>query len=208
MRVYLYNKKEFSSVLRKEDLTEEMCLITEKEAEKIEQTLSEGENGHFWRIDRYTVGCSGFRPSPTHKWNDEKHLWEEDPTLVEQELQAKRASLWEIIKQKRLEATRTGVEVTLADGRVRHFHTDQVARQEYDGMGVTVVLGNFEPRQWKTIENDWVLFDLDTFKLVVTAIKNKVDHDYRNAEVLKAQIDKSNAPDTIDLSKGWSKAYV
>ena len=114
----------------------------------------------------------------------------------------------ETIKNRRLQATRTGVEVTLPNGQVRHFHTDQVARQEYDGMGLTIVLGTFEPRQWKTIENDWVQFDLDTFKALAQAIKGKVDHDYRNAEVLKAQVDKSDTPENIDLNQGWSQSYV
>ena len=51
-------------------------------------------------------------------------------------------------------------------------------------------------------------FDLDTVKALAQAIKGKVDHDYRNAEILKAQIDKSDNPENIDLNQGWSKAYV
>lgn len=207
MRVFLFDRKELSVINRKEEITDETCLITDQEAEQLEITLAD-KNGHFWRIDKYTVGCSGKQPTENHKWNDDTKEWEIDNELVNANLDKKRAELWETIKQKRLEATRTGVEVTLADGRVRHFHTDQVARQEYDGMGVMVVLGSFEPRQWKTIENDWVQFDLDTFKLLVEALKAKVDHDYRNAEVLKAQVYKSTDPETIDLNQGWSKAYA
>lgn len=206
MLVFLYDQQVISAISRKEEMTDETCLITEQEREKIEQTLY--AKGHFWRIDKYTVGASGAKPSENHKWNEEKHEWEIDNELIQKNLTQKRADLWETIKQKRLDATRTGIEVTLADGRVRHFHTDQVARQEYDGMGVTIVLGNFEPRQWKTIENDWILFDLETFKLLVNAIKNKIDHDYRNAEILKAQIDKSEKPETVDLNQGWSISYV
>ena len=153
-------------------------------------------------------GASGAKPSENHKWNDEKHEWEIDDELIQQNLTQKRHDLWEIIKEKRLQATRTGVEVTLAEGQIRHFHTDQVARQEYDGMGLKIVLGTFQPRQWKTIENDWVQFDLDTFKTLASAIEAKVDHDYRNAEILKAQIEKSTDPETIDLNQGWSKSYV
>nr|DAP27134.1 MAG TPA: protein of unknown function (DUF4376) [Caudoviricetes sp.] len=206
MLVFLYDQQVISAISRKEEMTDETCLITEQEREMIEQTLY--DKGHFWRIDKYTVGCSGKQPTENHKWNDEKHYWEIDDELVKQNLGQKRAELWEIIKQKRLDATRTGVEVTLADGRVRHFHTDQVARQEYDGMGVTIVLGAFEERQWKTIENDWITLTLDNFKLLVNAIKNKIDHDYRNAEILKAQINKSEKPETVDLNQGWSISYV
>ena len=83
-----------------------------------------------------------------------------------------------------------------------------MARQEYDGMGVTIILGAFEERQWKTIENDWITLTLDNFKLLVNAIKNKIDHDYRNAEILKAQINKSEKPETVDLNQGWSISYV
>ena len=206
MQVFLFDQKQLSVINRKEEITQETCLVTEQEADKIRETLA--SDGHFWRIDKYTVGASGARPTENHKWNKETHEWEIDNELVNANLAKKRAELWEIIKQKRLDATRTGVEVTLPDGQIRHFHTDAVARQEYDGMGVKVVLGSFKPRQWKTIENDWVQFDLDTFKALAQAIKGKVDHDYRNAEVLKAQVDKSDTPENIDLNQGWSKSYV
>lgn len=206
MLVFLFDQKLISVINRKEEITEETCLITEQEKEKIQETLN--SKGYFWRIDKYTVGCSGSQPSENHKWNDEIHEWEIDNELVNANLAKKRAELWETIKQKRLDATRTGVEVTLPDGQIRHFHTDQVARQEYDGMGVKVVLGSFKPRQWKTIENDWIEFNLDTFKALVAAIDTKIDHDYRNAEILKAQIEKSTEPENIDLNQGWSKSYV
>lgn len=206
MQVFLFDQKLISVINRKEEITDETCLITEQEREKIQETLD--TQGHFWRIDKYTVGASGGKPTENHKWNDEKHDWEIDSDLIQQNLAKKRAELWETIKQKRLDATRTGVAVTLPDGQIRHFHTDAVVRQEYDGMGVKVVLGSFKPRQWKTIENDWVQFDLDTFKALASAIEAKVDHDYRNAEVLKAQVDKSDTPENIDLNQGWSQSYV
>lgn len=206
MQVFLFDQKQLSVINRKEEITQETCLVTEQEADKIRETLA--SDGHFWRIDKYTVGASGARPTENHKWNKENHEWEIDNELVNANLAKKRAELWEIIKQKRLDATRTGVEVTLPNGQIRHFHTDQVARQEYDGMGVKVILGSFKPRQWKTIENDWVEFNLDTFKALVSAIDTKIDHDYRNAEILKAQIEKSAEPENVDLNQGWSKAYV
>lgn len=206
MQVFLFDQKLISVINRKEEITDETCLITEQERERIQETLD--TQGHFWRIDKYTVGCSGVKQSENHKWNDEKHEWEIDSDLIQQNLAKKRAELWETIKARRLQATRTGVEVTLPNGQVRHFHTDQVARQEYDGMGLKIVLGTFKPRQWKTIENDWVLFDLDTFKALASVIEAKVDHDYKNAEILKEQIDKSETPEKIDLNQGWSKAYV
>lgn len=206
MQVFLYDQQLISVINRKEEITDETCLITDQEREKIEQTLY--AKGHFWRIDKYTVGASGAKPSENHKWNEEKHEWEIDNELVQQNLAQKRNALWETIKEKRLQATRTGIEVTLPNGQIRHFHTDQVARQEYDGMGVKVVLGSFTPRQWKTIENDWVEFNLDVFKALVSAIDTKIDHDYRNAEILKAQIEKSIEPESIDLDQGWSNSYV
>lgn len=206
MQVFLFDQQLISVINRKEEITDETCLITDQEREKIEQTLY--AKGHFWRIDKYTVGASGAQPTENHKWNDEIHDWEIDNELVNANLAKKRAELWETIKQKRLDATRTGVEVTLPNGQIRHFHTDQVARQEYDSMGVKVVLGSFAPRQWKTIENDWIEFNLDVFKALVSAIDTKIDHDYRNAEILKAQIEKSTEPENIDLNQGWSKAYV
>ena len=108
----------------------------------------------------------------------------------------------------REQATKTGVVVEVADGVTRHFHTDDISRREYDGMGVMVVLGTFIPRQWKTMENEFVTMDLELFKKLVVALSTKVQHDYTNAEKLKAMIDKSENPETVDLSKGWSKAYA
>ena len=206
MLVFLFDQQLISVINRKEEITEETCLITEREKEKIQETLN--SKGYFWRIDKYTVGASGSQPTENHKWNDKTHEWEIDEDLVQKNLEEKRKILWEKIKEKRLEATKTGVEVTLANGEIRHFHTDQVARQEYDGMGLKILLDTFRPRQWKTIENDWIEFDLETFKKLAVAIEEKTDHDYKNAELLKAQIDKSLEPDNIDLDQGWSKSYV
>lgn len=206
MLVFLFNEQLISVINRKEEITEETCLITEQEKEKIQETLN--SKGYFWRIDKYTVGASGSQPTENHKWNDKTHEWEIDEDLVQKNLEEKRKILWEKIKEKRLEATKTGVEVTLANGEIRHFHTDQVARQEYDGMGLKILLDTFRPRQWKTIENDWIEFDLETFKKLAVAIEEKIDHDYKNAELLKAQIDKSLEPDNIDLDQGWSKSYI
>lgn len=207
MQVFLFDQQLISVINRKEEITDETCLITDQEAEQLEITLAD-KNGHIWRIDKYTVGCSGKQPTENHKWNDTEKQWEIDENLVNENLTKKRAELWETIKEKRLQATRTGVEVTLPNGQIRHFHTDQVARQEYDGMGLKIVLSTFKPRQWKTIENDWVQFDLDTFKTLASAIEAKVDHDYKNAEILKAQIEKSDTPENIDLNQGWSQSYV
>ena len=62
------------------------------------------------------------------------------------------------------------------------------------------------------MENNWKRLDYfnawQFSKALVNAIKNKIDHDYRNAEILKAQIEKSVEPESIDLDQGWSKSYV
>ena len=76
MQVFLFDQQLISVINRKEEITDETCLITEHERERIQETLD--TQGHFWRIDKYTVGCSGVKPSENHKWNDEKHDWEID----------------------------------------------------------------------------------------------------------------------------------
>lgn len=206
MRVYLFNQQVLSVISRKEEITDETCLITDEEAEKIENSLR--YDGYIWRIDKYTVGCSGGRPTADHKWNEELKQWELSQDLVNERLQKERADVWEKLKQCRTQATQTGIELTLPNGSIRHFHTDEVARREYDGVGVLIVLGSFKPRQWKTIENDYVELDLDLFRQLAVAISDKVQHDYLNAEKLKAIVDKSDEPLKVDLDQGWSKSYV
>ena len=68
MLVFLFDQQLISVINRKEEITEETCLITEREKEKIQETLN--ANGYFWRIDKYTVGASGSQPTENHKWND------------------------------------------------------------------------------------------------------------------------------------------
>ena len=206
MRVYLFNQQTLSVISRKEEMTDDTFLVTDAEAEKISDSLR--YDGYVWVVDKYTVNCSGARPTNAHKWNDETKEWELDPALVQAELLKKRATAWEKVKELREQATKTGVAVEVADGVIKHFHTDDISRREYDGMGVMVVLNTFVPRQWKTIENDFVTMDLQLFKKLVVALASKVQHDYTNAEKLKAQIDKSNEPDKIDLSAGWSASYA
>ena len=205
MRVFLYDQKILSVIDKKEEITDETCLITEQEAEKIAETLA--YNGVFWRIDKYTVGASGKAPSKVHKWDEPTKTWVLDPELEQAELNKTRANLWERIKELREEATKTGVAVEVQDGVIKHFHTDDIARREYDGMSVMVVLNTFIPRKWKTIENEFVTMDLELFKKLVIAVSNKVQHDYTNAEKLKMMIDKSKNPEIIELNQGWSKGF-
>lgn len=205
MQVYLFNQKMLSVINRKEEITDETCLITEQEYEKIIETLE--NDGYFWRIDKYTVGCSGKAPSEDYKWNEETHEWEVCQDKVQKRIERERDLMWERIKERRELAGKNGVAVEISEGVIKHFHTTETARTEYNGIGILLSLDTYVPRNWKVMENEFVKMTKEVYKKLAIALAMKTETDYANGERLKALVYASDTPLEIDIETGWSEGF-
>lgn len=201
MKVFLFDEKLLSVINRKEEITDDTCLIDDFEYEKIKETLDNG--GYFWRIDRLTVGCSGKAPSADHKFNEETHEWEICPEKVAQRLNEERAIMWDKIKTRRAKAVASGVEV---DGN--WYHTDDEARSNYYALTAKLVLGEDITRQWKTMDGKFITMTNELFKRIADELdRKKVTADFFNAERLFEIVKNSQEPLNVDIENGWSLGY-
>lgn len=117
-----------------------------------------------------------------------------EPIAVQQE------KVWEQIKQRRYEAITSGVYVNSID---KWFHTDEVSATTYSTIAGMIALDNYEPSQWKTMDNTWLLLTEPLFKELQTAISQKTNANYAIAEQHKAAMLQSDNPLDYDYSTDW-----
>ena len=73
MRIFLLNSKLLSEINRKEEITDDTYLVTDQEADLIQQNLDIG--GHFWIDDNKQLRLSGKSPNTYFDWDNETHTW-------------------------------------------------------------------------------------------------------------------------------------
>ena len=138
--------------------------------------------------------------SDEHIWNPELNQWELCPELDAYKHLELQEEAWENIKERRLQAVTSGVYVESAD---KWFHTDEVSVTSYSTIAGMIALDNYEPVQWKTMDNTWLLLTVDLFKELQTAMSVKTNINYAIAEQHKAAMLKATNPLEYDYSEGW-----
>lgn len=174
MKVYVYNKK---SLVFSHELT--------ISAELLEHNL----------YDKYDFTLS---PPPDHKsvwrWVDDK--WVADEIDIE-EVQN---SVWANIKERRsLELTKS----ILVESVDKRFQTDPNSIAEYNNIASMIALDNYDPIEWKTEDNTFVLLTVELFKELQRAISGNTQRLFKVAEQHKAAMLKVPNPLEYDYSTGW-----
>lgn len=117
-----------------------------------------------------------------------------EPIAVQQE------QVWGQIKQRRYEAITSGVYVNSID---KWFHTDEVSVTTYSTIAGMIALNNYEPVQWKTMDNTWLLLTVELFKELQTAMSAKTNTNYIIAEQHKVAMLETDNPLDYDYSGNW-----
>jgi hypothetical protein len=135
--------------------------------------------------------------------------WTQQWTLVERPAEEAAANLaqakaqkWEAIKAIRDRKTQEGGY--LAEGN--WFHSDVFSRVQQLGL---VMMGNGVPPglQWKTMSGDKVPMTPQKAGKVFAAAAAQDAAMFAHAETLKAQVDASDNPATVDINVGWPATY-
>lgn len=153
MKVYVYNKK---SLVFSHELT--------ISAELLERNLN----------DKYDFTLS---PPPDHKsvWR-----WVDDKWVVAPEsLESQQDKQWESLKNERSNKISSGVLVE-STGKV--FQTDTHSLTQYANIAGMIALDNYEPIEWKTTDNSFVLLTVDVFKELQQAINSQTQYAFKEAE--------------------------
>ena len=135
-----------------------------------------------------------------YEWNEEQNQWIISPELDAYKLVEEQSTVWENIKQRRYIAVTSGVYVESVD---KWFHTDEVSVTTYSTIAGMIALNNYEPVQWKTMDNTWLLLTVELFKELQTAMSVKTNINYAIAEQHKAAMLKATNPLEYDYSEGW-----
>ena len=135
-----------------------------------------------------------------YEWNEEQSQWVISPELSAYKHLEQQSQMWELIKERRLQAVTSGVYVESVD---KWFHTDEVSATSYSTIAGMIALNNYEPVQWKTMDNTWVLLTEPLFKELQTAMSAKTNANYAVAEQHKAAMLVADNPLEYDYSEGW-----
>ena len=138
------------------------------------------------------------RPSPCHVWDGK--AWRADKQADAALKAGQQAEMWERIKARRHQATRSGVFVPSIG---KWFHNDDPARQQYTFLRTLPKLPS--PLPWKTMDNSFVEMTqalLDELSLKMIADEQT---DFANAERHRAAMLKADHPLDYDYSDGWTQ---
>lgn len=197
MKCFLWNEQIFFEVNKKEEITDNVYLVSEYEHDMIKETLDYA--GHLW-IEDGEIKWSGKRPDEVCIWDNVSHSWIIDDSLFKARLEAQREHAWEKIKSKRLQMITSGVLVKSVN---KMFHTDETTVMQYSSIAGMIALNNYEPVQWKTMDNTWVLLTEALFKELQTSMSAKTNANYAVAEHHKAAMLLSENPLEYDYTTNW-----
>lgn len=140
-----------------------------------------------------------------YEWDNIQNQWVVCPELDAYKYLEQQDELWELIKERRLQAVTSGVYVESVD---KWFHTDTVSVTSYSTIAGMIALNNYEPVQWKVMDNTWLLLTEPLFKELQTAMSQKTNAIYAVAEQHKAAMLLADNPLEYDFSDGWSEVNV
>ena len=143
---------------------------------------------------------SGPAPSYVYDWDNDAKVWVKNLERYAIKLAEKQERVWEGIKAERLKQTTSGVYVPSVD---KVFHTDDVSVIQYNNIGNMIALDNYEPIQWKVMDNTWLTMTEEVFKNLQTAMAQNTNRIYQVAEYHKAKMMELDNPEEYDYSEGW-----
>ena len=204
MKIYIYEKDSKRLVRRVSALSE---YIHKNVNEWESFTLTPPPDfDHVWRwvdtewLELLPINNPDIPPNEQSIWDSELNQWVECPELDAYRHLEEQELIWEQIKERRLQAVTSGVYVESVD---KWFHTDEVSVTTYSTIAGMIALDNYEPVQWKVIDNTWLLLTETLFKELQIAMIAKTNTNYAVAEQHKAAMLKVSNPLEYDYSDGW-----
>lgn len=161
---------------------------------------------HVWRwvedkwVELLPINNPDIPYGDEYEWDEEQNRWVISPELDAYKLVENQVTVWELIKERRLQAVTSGVYVESVD---KWFHTDEVSVTSYSTIAGMIALNNYEPVQWKVMDNSWLLLTESLFKELQTAMSVKTNTNYTVAEMHKAAMLKATNPLEYDYSERW-----
>ena len=165
MKCFLWEEQKFFIVNRKEEITDNVFLITDYEESKIKETLESG--GHLWLDSNNQIQWSKPKPSEVYVWDDEAKDWVVDEVLYNDALSKLKAKLWEDVKSYRLFKSTDG---TLVPSINKWAHTDEASQITYTRARDYLELNPDETIDWKMLGGSFVKVTPDLLKEICSKV--------------------------------------
>lgn len=207
MRVFLLNSKILSEINRKEEITDDTYLITDQEADLIQQNLD--INGHFWIDENKQLRLSGKAPNDYLDWDDVTHAWVVNTVKLEQWIVDEKIRLWEEIKKERSRVLQSGVKMVV-NGTPKWFHTDMESQQSYDRAISHLKRHEGKSISWKTMDNTFVDLTLSDLNALIDHIFVVGQRVFQIAEEKKQKLNALTDPALISnfsVKGNWVEVY-
>ena len=204
MKCFLWKEQKFSIVNRKEEITDNVFLITDYEEEKIKETL--GSGGYLWTKGK-EIKWSGPKPDKFYDWDEASKNWVVNETLYKKALEDLRALLWESIKALRLFKSADG---TLVPSINKWAHTDEVSQITYTRAKDYLELNPGMTINWKMMDGSFVKISADLLKEICSKVFQVGQEAFIAAEKHRYNISLINDIDQLekyDYKTGWPTTY-
>mgnify|MGYP003399788668 CR=1 FL=1 len=204
MKCFLWEEKKFFVVNRKEEITDNVFLITDYEESKIKETLESG--GYLWTEGK-EIKWSGPKPDKFYEWGEATKQWVVNETLYKKALEDLRALLWESIKAYRLFKSTDG---TLVSSINKWAHTDEVSQITYTRAKDYLELHPDETVNWKMLDGYFVKISADLLKEICSNVFYVGQEAFIAAEKHKHKISLINdigQLEEYDYKTGWPTTY-
>ena len=204
MKCFLWDEQKFFIVNRKEEITDNVFLLTDYEEEKIKETLEKG--GIIWTEGK-EIKWSGPKPGKVYEWEEITKQWVVNETLYNKALEDLRALLWERIKAYRLFKSTDG---TLVPSINKWAHTDEVSQVTYTRAKDYLELNPDQTIDWKMLDGSFVDIDAVLLKEICSKVFQVGQEAFTAAEKHKYNIFLINEIDQLekyDYKTNWPTTY-
>ena len=204
MKCFLWEEKKFFVVNRKEEITDNVFLITDYEESKIKETLESG--GYLW-TEAKEIKWSGPKPDRFYEWDETSKQWVVNETLYKKALEDLRALLWESIKAYRLFKSADGTLVTSIQ---KWAHTDEVSQTTYTRAKDYLELHPEEIIKWKMLDGSFVKVSAELLKEICSKVFQVGQEAFIAAEKHRYNISLINDIDQLekyDYKTNWPQTY-
>lgn len=164
MKCFLWEEQKFFVVNRKEEITDNVFLITDYEESKIKETLESG--GYLWAEGK-EIKWSGPKPDKFYEWEEATKQWVVNETLRKNALDDLRALLWESIKAYRLFKSTDG---TLVPSINKWAHTDEASQITYTRAKDYLELHSDQTIDWKMLDGSFMKVSAELLKEICSRV--------------------------------------
>ena len=204
MKCFLWEEKKFFVVNKKEEITDNVFLITDYEESKIKETLESG--GYLWTEGK-EIKWSGPKPSRIYDWDKEGKQWVVNQDLYKKALEDSRALIWESIKAYRLFKSTDG---TLIPSINKWAHTDEVSQVTYSRAKDYLELNPDATIDWKMMCGNFVKVDSALLKEICSKVFQVGQEAFTAAEVHRRKvysIEDLEELSEYDYKTNWPQTY-